>query len=202
MTVGVYSGLSHWHLGDPATGRDVIESALRRARAIGHPFTEALAEAFTSIFFHLVGDAGRQREHAARGRAVSEAAGIPLWRNVSRFMEICAEPVTADRLVQLRATLQEMGRSGGLGGTFFICLLAELELEVGTLENARSLCAIGLSMGERTTEHNHLPALHLAAARAAGDPAERDRHLEAGAAWAQRLGSVALGARIEAFRSA
>ena len=56
--------------------------------------------------------------------------------------------------------------------------------------------------GERTTEHNHLPALHLAAARAAGDPAERDRHLEAGAAWAQRLGSIALGARIEAFRSA
>jgi tetratricopeptide (TPR) repeat protein len=202
VTVGVYSGLCHWHLGDPATGRDVIESALRRARALCHPFTEAIGEAFSSIFFYFVGDAARQRAHAARGCAVSEAAGIPLWRNVSRFMEICAEPVTADRLAQLRATLQEMGRSGGLGGTFFIGLLAEFELEVGTVENARGLCAVGLSMAERTTERNHLPALHLAAARAADDPAEQARHLEMAATWSQRLGSVALGARIEAFRAA
>jgi hypothetical protein len=56
-------------------------------------------------------------------------------------------------------------------------------------------------MAERTTEHNHLPALHLAAARAADDPADRVRHLDAAAACAQRLGSAALGARIEAFRS-
>jgi hypothetical protein len=116
-------------------------------------------------------------------------------------MEICADPPTPDRLLQLRATLQEMGRSGGLGGTFFICLLAEHEIEAGSLENARGLCAIGFSIAERTTEQNHLPALHLAAARAADDPADRARHLEAGAACAERLGSVALGARIEAFAS-
>jgi DNA-binding winged helix-turn-helix (wHTH) protein/tetratricopeptide (TPR) repeat protein len=203
VTVDIYCGLAHWHLGDPASGREFLDSALRRARALQHPFTEALAEAFTAIFCHLVGDdAARQRKHAARGREVSEAAGISLWRHVSRFMEICADPPTPDRLVQLRATLQEMGRSGGLGGTFFICLLAEFEIAAGTLENARALCAIGFSIAERTTEHNHLPALHLAAARAADDPAERARHLEAAAACAQRLGSAALGARIEAFRSA
>jgi DNA-binding winged helix-turn-helix (wHTH) protein len=202
VTVDIYRGLSHWHLGDPASGSEAIESALRRARALQHPFTEALAEAFTSIFCHLTGDAEGQREHAALGRAVSEAAGISLWRNVSRFMEICADPPAADRLAQLRTTLQEMGRSGGLGGTFFICLLAEHELEAGSRENARGLCAIGFAMAERTTEHNHLPALHLAAARAADDPADRVRQLVAAAACAERLGSVALGARVEAFRSA
>jgi DNA-binding winged helix-turn-helix (wHTH) protein len=202
VTVEIYCGLSHWHLGDPAAGAEAIESALRRARALNHPFTEALAEAFTSIFCHLTGDAEGQREHGARGRAVSEAAGISLWRDVSRFMEICADPPTPDRLVALRTTLQEMGRSGGLGGTFFLCLLAEHELEAGTRETARGLCAIGFAMAERTTEHNHLPALHLAAARAADDPADRGRQLEAAAACARRLGSVALGARVEAFRAA
>lgn len=202
VTVSVYAAMSSWHLGEVEEGRVLLASALSRARLLAQPFTESYAEAFTAIFHHRLGESERQREHAARGFAIAEAAGIPLWREVSRFMEICADPVTPEQLSKLGETLKSMAQGGGLGGTFFIALLAELEIEAGSIENAQTLCNIGFAMAERTTENNNLPALYLAAARIADDPAQRNELFAKAEACAQELGSVAFEAKIASSRSA
>lgn len=198
VTVGLYNGLSQWHFGDAEAGRRLIESALDRACALAHPFTEAFAWAFAAIFAFRVGDRALQRERARHGRTIAEAAGIALWREVSRFMEICADPVDGPALDRLRETLRAMAGSGGLGGTFFVGLLAEIELEVGSRENVRTLCTIGLAMADRTSENNNRPTLHLAAARAAEEDSTRSEQLALAREWARRLGSVAFEDQIDA----
>ncbi len=196
VTIGVYAVLAHWHLGDSEAARELAERTIARARSLAHPFTLGMAEAFTSIFYFRLPDSKRQREHAQAGIRVSEEADLTLWAEVSRFMEICADPPDPAHLPDLRATLERMARSGGLGGTFFLSLLAERELAAGERQNATNLCRVGIALAERTTERNNLPALYLIAAQAGEDREERARLLRQAAEWADTLGSVVYAERI------
>ena len=206
-SVGAYMASAWWHRGDADAGRTAIEHAILRAKRLDHPFTEAMVEAFAAIFFFRCGDRERQAEHARRGLEVAEPAGIALWLGVCRFMEHCALPAHEIRLDVLRDTLESLAGAGGLGATFFLWLLADLELSLphGERANARTLCQLGFGLAERTTENNNLPGLHLVAASleaAEGNAHAAGEHLDAAEQWAERLGSVAFEERSRAAAKA
>jgi len=201
VTAQVYGAIALWHLGDARTMVDLIREARARPRSPHLPYTTATVEVFGSTSSHIVGDRVAQRGHAVRARTVCERHGIALWAEIARFMEIHAAPATAETLAALRDTLRAMARCGGLGGTLFIEMLADRELDFGHAEAAQRLCRLGIERAERTTEAHHLPMLYATAARAAADEAERARLFETAAACAIRTGSIALAARIEAARA-
>ncbi|HEB88076.1 MAG TPA: hypothetical protein ENI85_00755, partial [Deltaproteobacteria bacterium] len=200
VTARVYAGLSHWHLGDRAAAIEAIDDSLIRARKLGHAYTEAVAEDFAAILYYLLDEVEKQRAHALRGLAVSQEGGVALWGEVASFMRIYSEPPSDAGLALLRSTLEAMGRHGGLGGTFFIGLLADRELAMGNHENARLLCSVGIAAAERTTERNHLPALYLTAARLAESAPVREDCLARAEASARQIDSVALQRRVESVR--
>lgn len=201
ISIGSYMASAYWHRGDPDAGQRILARTLLRARSIEHPFSEAIAEAFASIFYFRIDDREKQLHHARRGIAISEQAEIPLWLGVCQFMEVCALPADEDTLPALRNILGSMAGSGGLGATFFIWLLADRELQLpgGSLENVETLCSIGFATADRTSENNNRSALHLCKALLLYQHAHAEQandsgwkaELELAREWAQRLGSVA-----------
>ena len=200
VTSQLYGAIAQWHRGDESTALDWARDAVARAERLRHPYTSVFAECFTAILCFLVGDESGRRRHAARGRSLSEQHGIALWGEIARFMELCADPPSAEALPALRDAFGEMARHGGLGGTFFIGLLANRELAGGQVEAARKICRAGIELAERMTELHHLPMLYLTAACLARDESERSVRLGQAEACAQRTGSVALLARIARAR--
>lgn len=196
----LYGAISEWHRGHESTALDWARDAVARAERLRHPYTSVFADCFTSILYFLVGDETGRCRHALRAHRLSEQHGIALWGEIARFIASCAEPPSADALPVLRDAFGKMARHGGLGGTFFIGLLANRELAGGQREAAAKICRAGIELAERTTELHHLPMLYLTDACLARDPSERSARLAEAEACARRTGSVALQARVARAR--
>lgn len=202
VTTQLYGALASWHLGDVATATNWVRDAGVRAERLRHPYTTVFCEVFTSILHSLLGDSAAQRRHAARGHAVAEESGLTFLGAVALFMALAADPPSDETLSALRASLAEMARFGGLGGTYFIRMLADHERAAGHVEAARRLCQSGIDLAERTAERHHLPILLVTRAGLAIDASERERGLSQAEEVARRIGSVALQAQVARARDA
>lgn len=202
VTTQLYGTLALWHLGDDATASEWVREAESRAERLGHPYTTVFVEVFAAILHSLLGDRDAQRRHAAHGHALGQRSGIAFFSAIARFMEIVADPPSSEGLLELRARLAEMAGFGGLGGTYFIQVLADHELAMGNLEVARKRCASGIAMAERTFQFHHLPILLVTAARLADDDSEREGLLAQADATAARIHSLALQTQVASARRA
>lgn len=197
-----YASIAHWHLGDESAARALMGSAVETARALSHPATVVAVEAFAAVLHCLLGDDARQRAHGRRSAEIGARAAIGLWGEIGRFMEVCADPPTARNVETLRGLLEEMSRFGGLGGTFFIGLLAERARQVGHVDLAAGLVRQGIERARGTTERHHLPQLLVTAAHLAATPEERTARFDEAAGEAAAIGSVALAAQVARARAA
>ena len=197
-----YASIAHWHLGEESQARALMESAVEAARALARPATEVAVEAFAAVLHFLLEDEARQRAHGRRCAEIGARAAIGLWGEIGRFMELCADPPTPRNVETLQRLLEEMSRFGGLGGTFFIGLLADRALEVGLDDLAGRLARHGIERARATTERHHLPRLLATAALLAPTPEERAQRFDEAAAEASAIGSTALAAQVARARSA
>jgi DNA-binding winged helix-turn-helix (wHTH) protein len=196
-TAKVYAGLSHWHRGDLDRAIGVTHEAVDRARRLSRPNTEVVSEVFASILYSLLGDSDRQRQYAEHGLRIAERHDIELWGAIARFMVICADPPSSEQLPELEDTFARMASHGGLGGTFFLGLLAEREAAAEEFEKARHLCEAGIALATRTTERNHLPSLYLLAARLAETSSGGDAYRRLAADTASSLDSLQMQRQVE-----
>ena len=194
-SVASYRSLALWHVGDADAALGEMERALARAELVRSPFTQAAAYGFAAILEHLLGDRAAQRAHADRCIAFAREAGSPVGVGVGGFLAGMAEPDPAARLPALREALATMATGGGLGGTFFLGLLAETELAAGNREEAANLLNVALTLVRTGGERNHEPALHLLAARLAEDDAAFAAAVDRAEEIAAELGSRALAER-------
>jgi DNA-binding winged helix-turn-helix (wHTH) protein len=169
ITSRSYGALAKWHLGQTSAAIRASQLATAAADETGHPFSRAVAHCFAAILAHLLEEEADFHRHVDALARVAEEADLPLWRGTARVLAAWTRPA-AEAIAEMEVGLAEMARTGRLGGTYFLGLLAEKRRELGDREGARGLIDTALSIVEAIGERHDEANLHLRRARLADDP--------------------------------
>jgi class 3 adenylate cyclase/predicted ATPase len=124
-----------WALGYPRRALDRGRQALDVARELGHPHSQANAQAFVSLSFRLLGDLESARVEAETGLALSAEYGLPMWvalATVVRGSTLAASGELDRGLAEMRRGLSAwQGTGAGFVIPVFLALIAEAELTRG-----------------------------------------------------------------------
>jgi predicted ATPase len=145
-----------WPLGFPDMARARIGASLQRAKAIGHPHSQAYAASYASVLHAFCREPAVAHTHAERCLALAEEHGFGLWRNLSRAVRgICANQLdpSSDSLATVNSELAEFVGTGYLYAiTALYALLSQAFLSKHQLAPAREIIVKGLATAERTSE--------------------------------------------------
>lgn len=146
-----------WLQGYPEQAVDDMNTALRRARDLRHPFTEAWALNFATVIFELSGDDVTSKAHAEHCIDVATKHDFPLWlaggtimlgaaifrdgEDQARGVELMSQGLAA-----WRATGSEIFRP------YYVLLLARAYGELGRYDEAIDLVDSSLSDQDRHDE--------------------------------------------------
>ena len=154
VDVGVFtlSYLSHalWGLGYPQQAVERSREALALAQAVHHPFSLALAQAYTAMLQQFRREPPTAHTHAELALSVCAKQGFAYylaWGTIIQGWVLAAAGRREEGRAQLQqglTTLQATG--GGLRIPYYLVLLAEAEGEVGEAEK-------GLRVLEEASRH-------------------------------------------------
>jgi len=151
-----YLGYTLWLLGYPDMARARVSAALRRAEAIGHPYSRAQASHHASVLHAFCREPAVAHTHAEHCLALSEEHGYGVWRSLSRAVRgICANQLdpAADALATVSDELAEfLGTGYQVTSTAFYALLSQAFLAQHQLAPAREIIIKGLATAARTSE--------------------------------------------------
>ncbi len=208
ITCQLYAAWANWLTGNPKQARQLSDAAVDAARNFGHPFTLCLALCFDTWLCQFEGDARLTLHRAQEGLERAEAHGFPFWVGWARVLRAWAEASlgNVDALGEMRAGLDAwMAQGSGLGVTYFLGLIASVEIEVGDLTGADSTLAQALHFVDTLDEHfweAELLRLRAEVARSNGAPeSDVEAALDRAAQVAHGQRADALAERIEASRS-
>jgi tetratricopeptide (TPR) repeat protein len=142
-----------WLLGHADTANARMDTAIKRADAIGHPHSQAYAFYYASILHALRGELLIAQRHAERCITLSEEHGFRQWRLIYAIRGICMTTLdpSSSALVEIRAVLDEYRGAGyQLAITALYVLLCPALLSNQDCEAALELIEQGLA----TTSHN------------------------------------------------
>ncbi|MEY9742236.1 class 3 adenylate cyclase/tetratricopeptide (TPR) repeat protein [Bradyrhizobium japonicum] len=145
-----------WLLGRPDTALERLDTAVRRADAIGHPHSQAYGCYYASILHALRGEFLTAHGYAERCLALSEEHGFRQWRGLARAVRgISAsflDPSSA-ALAEIQAAMNEYRNAGyQLGITALYVLLSPALLSSRQREATLDLIEQGLATTSRNSE--------------------------------------------------
>lgn len=139
-----------WALGSPDRAAEEADGAADRARALGHPFTQAFHLGLASGVHQMRGDRARCQALADELVALSDTHGFPLWLGVGGFLGGWARG-------DLAAAREGVGMAASTGNQalspYILAYLAEAAREAGEPEEARRAVGGALAQAERSGMH-------------------------------------------------
>ncbi len=154
-------GMTRWLLGKPDEGIAASRAAVARARELGHPFS--LAFALTFYGYNLV----QRRERSALETVARELVelvsdqGLSVWTASGLMLAGWAKEDPREAIELIRSGMMEGSRLGQrIGAPFYICMLADRQLEAGEVEDARMTAQMALSVADETQNHYWDVELH------------------------------------------
>lgn len=208
ITSQLYAAWATWLTGNPKEARRLSDAAVAAARNFGHPFTLCLALCFDTWLCQFEGDAELTIRRASESLERATAHGFPFWIGWARVLGAWGEARlgSTDALEEMRAGLAAwMAQGSKLGVTYFLGLIASVEMDVGDVVAADATLGEALHLVDELDEHFwEAELLRLRAsvdrARGAADT-DVDATLDRAARVARSQGADALVERIDATRS-
>ncbi len=162
ITCRLYAAWSNWLLGNADEARRLSDHAIDAARHLRHPFTLCLALCFDTWLCQFEGDATRTVQRAQEGLEHAEAHGFRFWVGWARILRSWGEAQLGrtGAAAEMRTGLDAWTAEGSsLGETYFLGLIASVELDAGDTDAARATIDGALAVVEALDEHFWEPEL-------------------------------------------
>jgi class 3 adenylate cyclase/tetratricopeptide (TPR) repeat protein len=154
--VGVLA-MTAWHQGEIDEARLLLDQAIARAAAMGHPPTLVNTQHIKTIFEITRGDAVAARREATAIAGVSQEHGMELFAAWSALALAWTEGRLDDRLAGSRNLGQALSDYGALGMRSFVPLYeglrAQLDAEGPSIDSALARIEDALAIADQTGEH-------------------------------------------------
>ncbi|WP_309895727.1 protein kinase domain-containing protein [Archangium sp.] len=138
-------------------GLRLIELAVRRAEALGHPYTSLLVHEAASLLHWIRFDVRRMLEAADKALVIFNQGLFPTfegWAPALRGWALLVLGRQEEGYSLLLEDLERMRQARAeVGWTFFYCLLAHARLRMGLRSEGLAAVSEGLAWGERAGEH-------------------------------------------------
>ncbi|MGZ4502668.1 MAG: ATP-binding protein [Nocardioidaceae bacterium] len=182
---------AHWLLGDDARAAECADDAVQRARAIGHPYSLAVALAYGALTEQLLGARPAAARTVAELRQLGERYGFAYYPEWARIIDgwLRGGPAGLELvdsgIARLRAE-HSMARM-----PYWLSLRAEVLVGEHRLDEARTALDAARICAASNGDTWWLPEV-LRARAVLADGAQRDRLLDTARGLARRQGSRAL----------
>jgi predicted ATPase len=166
--LGVFSRcfLAHtlWHLGDADQSLRRMDEALALAEQLSHPYSRALALAYTAMLYQFRGEPHLVRESAETALTLCNEQGFAYylsWATIMHGWALTALGQNEAGITRMRDGMAAMQATGAaLRRPYYLALLATACGQVGRVEEGLSLLTQALTVAEQTGEHWNLAELY------------------------------------------
>lgn len=159
-----YLGFVLWFLGFPEQAVAQCEKTLKLARELQHPFSLALALAFSAYVRQHLHDADATAQLATETIAVSEVQGFPFWAHQEAILlgwALAEQGQVEEGMARLCRGLEEYTNLGsGLACPWFLGLKAQVKAKTGDLDRAMSILDEAAQKSEETGDFSYLAEIH------------------------------------------
>jgi len=166
--LGVFSRcfLAHtlWHLGDADQSLRRMDEALALAKQLAHPYSRALALAYTAILYQFHGEPHLVQESAEMAFTLSKEQGFAYYLSWAMIMQGWALTALGQNdagITRMREGMAAMQATGAaLRRPYYLALLGTAFGQVSRVEEGLSLLTEALTVAEQTGEHWNLSDLY------------------------------------------
>jgi DNA-binding SARP family transcriptional activator len=145
-----------WCLGRPDTALERASHALRLARQLGQPFSQAIAATYLALLQQLRADPQAFREQAKEALDLATRFKATYYRAWAAILVAYAETLgraEANELARLRGTIEAFKETGArIRLPYYLALLADAQLRAGQAEAGLEVVEEGLARGRDTNE--------------------------------------------------
>ncbi|HVW12060.1 MAG TPA: AAA family ATPase [Bryobacteraceae bacterium] len=184
-----------WNNDQADGGQGYAEEAIALARAIPHPFSEAIALAYAALLEAFRGDAAAALERGREAVTLCSSHGFVYYLAMANIVTGWAEAAAGNQergLSQLRAGLAGMERlQAEIRMPYYLAMLAETLGRSGATGDALASISTGFAFAGRNHEKWALAELHRVEGNlllASGQPDEARRCFEQGMEAARKFG--------------
>jgi predicted ATPase len=153
-----------WHLGYPDQALTMSHAALTRARALSHPFSQALALGYAAILHQFRREERATDERAAAGMALCREHGFAYyltWGTILQGWVLAEQGQQEAGIAQMRDGLAAFRATGGeVRLPYYLTLLAEACGKAGRAADGLILVADALALAEAKGERWREVELH------------------------------------------
>jgi len=146
----------HWLLGNPDRALERAHEALKLAKRLSHPFSQAYALNFLGTVLQLRGERDDTCKYAEALILLCETYGFAFWTATGKMLRAWARYETDGpdaTCAQFEDALESYRTSGNrLARSYFVALLADLHLQAGHLGPARRVIEQALENTATTGE--------------------------------------------------
>ncbi len=145
-----------WCLGRPDTALERVSHALRIARELGQPFSQAIAATYLAVLQQLRADPATFRGQAAEALELATHYKATYYRAWAAILVAYGETLDRPETVgptQLRGAIESFKETGAqLRLPYYLALLADAHLRAGEADAGLDVVEEGLSHGRETNE--------------------------------------------------
>ncbi len=156
MACQAWQSQALWLLGECERGFQYSHEALRHARDLSHPFSEAFSLFILALLYQFRGESSKCQEYAQEDLKLCEGREFPFWKGPADILlgwALCKRNSTAEGLQRLEEGLSIRRTMGALfPRPYFAALLGEVYSELGRDQQALAAMASALDTIEQTEE--------------------------------------------------
>jgi predicted ATPase len=159
-----HAAVTLWHLGYPEQAINRSNEALALAQAQSHPYSLAFAEMFAGYVRQTRREARATHETAESVMVLSTDRGFTQFlagATILRGWAMAEQGRNEEKIAQIQEGLAVLRATGAeLNRPYFLCLLAEVCMETGRLDNALSALTEALAAADEHEERHHEAEIH------------------------------------------
>jgi DNA-binding SARP family transcriptional activator len=159
-----WSSHARWLLGDDAGAVDAVETAVRLAKRLQHPYSETLALAYAGLLHQMRGDLDRVRACASGVIELCDRYGFGYYGDWARLLTGWADgerrPEEAVTVIDASLTRLDQQRAQARR-PYYLSLLAETLARAGDHVRAKAVLDGAIALALERVELWWLPALYL-----------------------------------------
>jgi DNA-binding SARP family transcriptional activator len=202
LGVFAHAWYSHalWLLGDEHTAVAHAEEGIALARRLDHPYSHAIALAYTALLHQMRGDAAQVLAFAQSAGALCERYGFAYYGDWARVLTGWArgDENPAEGVAIIETALEQLDRDRAQARRpYYLSLLAQAYFRLGNPDRSASIVNTAIAISLASGEVWWLPALYLQKS-ALEPPIERDTTLRLALDAARAQNNRALERRIAA----